>query len=204
MSLRCGRGNHIHDERAYAAAVQRRIFENARKSREAKWFSEGEDRPALVARLRAAAERKGGFFLKMAESLEQYGSLSPKQESAIRDIFARDDAKKAEAKARDATSRHIGEIGKRETFLLTVRAVASFESDYGMVYVHVMADATGNIVVHKGASIGEYDASETWLPITRGDRITLAATVKTHGERDGALQTVVARPKLKTIERETQ
>jgi uncharacterized protein (DUF3820 family) len=94
----------------------------------------------------------------------------------------------AAQRAADAvTSRHVGTVGKRDTFAaLTLRALPSFDSMYGRVYIHILADAAGNVLIYKG---GKALANV-------GDTVTLKATVKEHGEREGTLQTILSRPAL--------
>lgn len=51
--------------------------------------------------------------------------------------------------------------------------------------VHIMNDEAGNVIVYKGNRIAE-----------KGQRVTMKATVKSHGEREGVKQTIVSRPKV--------
>ena len=51
------------------------------------------------------------------------------------------------------------------------------------MYVHICRDQDGNTVIYKGKEIAK-----------KGQTVTLKATVKDHGERDGEKQTVIARP----------
>ena len=51
---------------------------------------------------------------------------------------------------------------------------------------HTTVDADGNVVVYKGSTtVGE-----------KGETVTLKATIKDHGEREGVNQTIIARPKV--------
>ena len=83
-----------------------------------------------------------------------------------------------------ANCTHIGAVGKRAVFTLTLKKRLSFDGQYGTTYVHLMEDAAGNHVVHKGSCIS----------IEEGEEFTVKATVKEHGERDGIKQTILSRP----------
>jgi len=55
-----------------------------------------------------------------------------------------------------------------------------------MLFIHVMDDAQGNVVVYKGSKeLG-----------SKVDALSLVATVAEHGEREGIRQTVIKRPKV--------
>jgi hypothetical protein len=117
----------------------------------------------------------------------QYGDLSEKQVGFISKLLAKvptRDAEKAARLAANAGSQHVGTVAKREVFTLDIEWVKGFESAFGTLYIHGMKDAAGNIVIYKGATaLGE-----------RGQQITVKATVKEHGEREGVKQTVISRP----------
>lgn len=50
-----------------------------------------------------------------------------------------------------------------------------------------MKNADGSVIVYKGSKC--FDRG-------RGEKVTLRAKIKSHGERDGVAQTVIERPKL--------
>jgi hypothetical protein len=78
---------------------------------------------------------------------------------------------------------HIGTVGKREVFEVTVDTVIASEGNYGTTGIHLMHDADGNKLV--------WFASGSWL--TAGSTVKVKATVKDHGERKGVKQTVLSR-----------
>lgn len=123
----------------------------------------------------------------IVSKLVQYGELSEKQTAFLKTLLAKIPAREANKATRaiaDAASKHIGTIGKREIFALTINWVKSYDSAFGVTHIHGLTDNAGNIVIYKGASVlGE-----------RGAAITVKATVKEHGERDGIKQTVISRP----------
>ena len=180
--------DHVDDEAAYIAAANRRIKENARKGRAARWLAEDPTRADLVKFIDAAADRDS-FMRKMFESLEEWGSLTAGQEAAVRKCMAQAEARKAERIAKDSISQHVGEIGKRGEFELTVRAVKfDAEGMFGPTYFVLMADAAENIFVYSGGSFGGNN-------LAAGNVVKIKATVKKHHvSRDGIRQTYLARP----------
>lgn len=135
--------------------------------------------PGLIDWLRA---KKGDFFESLSEQFAKRGSLSDAQVAALVRIRAQD----AERAATGSASQHVGVVGDRHRFVLCVRIVRSFETMYGMIYLHVCADQDGNVVVYKGSK--ELAA--------RGETVTVDATVSEHGEREGTKQTIIKRPKI--------
>ena len=91
----------------------------------------------------------------------------------------------AQRAAENASSNYVGTVGERLTLALTCRWVRTFETQFGDMTVHGLADQAGNIVIYKGRCIA-----------SKGDALTLTATVKAHEERDGAKQTIINRPKV--------
>ena len=88
-----------------------------------------------------------------------------------------------------ATSRHLGEVGKKVQVRVSITFVRGYHGAYGMTYFHVLKDEKGNILVYKGSKkLGE-----------KLDTIDLEAKVKDHGEREGVQQTVVQRPKVQLV-----
>jgi hypothetical protein len=121
--------------------------------------------------------------------LVRYGSISEAQTNFIRKLLSQIDARaqrQADYMARHGGSEHVGVIGDRHQFSVTIRFVKGFESLYGMTFIHVMDDAQGNVIVYKGSKeLGE-----------KGQSLSLVATVAEHGEREGIRQTVIKRPKV--------
>lgn len=119
--------------------------------------------------------------------LIQYGMISDKQMAFLGNLIAKipaREARKAEIIAENAASQHIGTVGKREVFTLTINWVKYFEGDFGATYIHGLKDAAGNVVIYKGSKcLGE-----------KGATVTVKATVKEHGDREGVKQTIISRP----------
>ena len=135
--------------------------------------------PGLIDWLRA---KKGDFFESLSEQFAKRGTLSDAQVSALVRIREQD----AERAAKGTDSQHVGVVGDRHRLVLCVRLVRSFESVYGIIWLHVCEDADGNVVVYKGSK--ELAA--------RGETVTVDATVTEHGEREGVKQTIIKRPKI--------
>ena len=135
---------------------------------------------------------RGDFLGKMRMAIDEWGGLTDGQHAAVAKSYAnaqeklagRDTARAAE-NAADALTSHVGTVGERRDFVLTVERVMSFDGHYGTSYINVCRDADRNIVVYKG--------SNGW---TRGDVITCKATIKAHDLRDGIPQTIISRPKV--------
>ena len=122
------------------------------------------------------------FILKVLEKGEKYGTLSDRQVEALNSA-----AEKALARQQaDEGSTWLGKVGDRITFTATITFVTGFDTQFGYTTVTGLRDDDGNMIVQKGVSIGD-----------KGDRLTVTATVKEHGERNGVKQTIISRPKIK-------
>jgi hypothetical protein len=119
--------------------------------------------------------------------LVKYGSISDKQMSFVGSLLNKINNRVEIAKARaaaDAASTHIGTVGERREFTATVVFVASFETQFGTMFVNGLKDQAGNVVIYKGSK----------SLAAKGDMVKFVATVKEHGTREGVKQTIVARP----------
>lgn len=125
----------------------------------------------------------------IVNKLVQYGMISDKQMAFLGNLIAKipaREARKAEIIAENAASQHIGTVGKREVFTLTLNWVKTYDGGgcFAPYHIHGFKDAAGNIVIYKGSKcLGE-----------KGATLKLKATVKAHGERDGIKQTIISRP----------
>lgn len=101
----------------------------------------------------------------------------------------------AQSKAHDAArSEHIGEVGGKLHARVTLEFVKAYEGFYGLKFIHIMKDLSGNVIVYKG---GKKLAE-------KGMKLELQAKVKAHEVRDGVAQTKVERPKVVVIDVRTQ
>ena len=156
------------------------------------------------------------FFDKIHLSILKWGAPTQGQADAIRRILDQEDAKKAEWKARDGLSQHIGAVGDK----IEVEAVVYFQTGFNTQWGYTTITgfrAGDNIIIHKGtaprvdgAEPNETNSSYDWQTnkwvqyeftreVQKGDRVILKATVKEHGEREGVKQTIVTRPKTKPV-----
>ena len=179
--------NVIENPIAYENAIHRRIITNAQKTWRKNTERAGEIESALDYG-RKVDGYEDSFMGSMAAAFDRFGKLTEKQCAAIlKGIDARA-AKRAEwAAARAvaaAASRHIGNVGERITITLTCDHVIEFDGMYGTTYINLMRDADGNRIVYKGGK----------CLADKGNNVTVKATIKEHGERDGERQTIIARP----------
>lgn len=205
---------HIENEAAYIRATKAHIRNNARKGRAKRWLAteegrrandfimgEGEfageiethydacgDRYEVSGRhpLREAAS--GEFFGKMFDAILEWGALTDGQTKAVlrmieraEERIERREAAKAE---KAAASEWIGEIKQRREFEVKIHHIHHMETQWGYSGIHIMEDAEQNTIIYKGsAAIGK-----------KGETVRIKATIKSHDERDGIKQTVIARP----------
>jgi hypothetical protein len=94
-------------------------------------------------------------------------------------------------------SRHVGEVGQMvELRDLVLQFVKGFDGYYGTTFIHVLKDPSGNVIVYKGSKRLTTGPSKVLDRVAeKGQRVSIRAKVKAHGERDGVAQTVVERPK---------
>ncbi len=90
----------------------------------------------------------------------------------------------AEIQARRAEiAQHVGNVGDRQRFNLTVERVTQCDSDWGTSHMHVMGDDAGNMFV--------WFAHGKVFPT--GEQIILKGTIKKHNEWNGIKQNLLAR-----------
>ena len=67
-----------------------------------------------------------------------------------------------------------GEVGQRIEIEATMTFCMGFDGFYGTTYINTFVDANGNIFVYRGNPLAK-----------KGEKISLKATVKEHGEYKG-------------------
>jgi uncharacterized protein YfbU (UPF0304 family) len=184
---------NVEHQAAWEAGRKRNILMNARKT----WLANTPRAHEILDAAESGRDYdnghvfyKEGFMGSMASALDNFGKLSPKQcEAILKGIDARA-AKKAEWASEkavlDAKRAHIGTVGQKVTMTLTVVHLVVLEGMYGTTYIHICEDADQNVVIYKGNSSA--------IP-GKGHTVTVIATIKEHGVRDGVKQTVIQRPK---------
>ena len=171
--------------------------EAMRKSTRGKLLAKGKLAEAGLDRawdIYSATERSGyryeeNTITDIVSKLVRYGAISDAQDAFLRKLLGQIDTRAvvdAERAAKAAASQHVGVVGDRHRLVLRVRLVRSFESAFGIIWLHVCEDADGNVVIYKGSK--ELAA--------RGETVTVDATVTEHGEREGVKQTIIKRPKI--------
>ncbi len=81
-------------------------------------------------------------------------------------------------------SKHVGEIGKRVEFVLTIRGKNVFDTQYGQTTLVRFGDESGNLFTWWASNAPEFALGETYL---------VRATVKKHDDYKGTKQTVLTR-----------
>lgn len=153
---------------------------------------------ALVKDIWAAKETKSDYEYNSVVAVEDeyctdktlgiICSLIAAYQRHINDEFER--ATRAE---RVRGTKHIGEVGERSEFDLTVAAVISLSGQFGPVDLYKFVDADGNEVAWLSSSDIELEVGETYR---------LKATVKKHDHYQGAPQTTINRAVLVEAELE--
>lgn len=188
---------HIENPGAYRRAVAAQIERRARAARQKKaamklveWMAADQSRIPLIERL-TKEQCKNDFFASMSHALTEWGGLTEKQEAAVRASFARMD-ERAAARLLEAgtpsTSKHMGMVGKRAQFGLTLKEQYHVRSyDF---WVNKFEDSDGNRFDYVGTKFeADIDAP-----------LTIRATVKSHEERDGVKLTRINRLKIEDPE----
>jgi len=136
--------------------------------------------------------REEPIVQSIVDKLVRYGSISDPQVALVSKLLVdnadrprRDAELQAKREEEAATSKYVGSLGERAEFELTVDFTTSFDTQFGIMHVHIMRDATGNVIVYKGSSIAK-----------RGERIKVKGTVKEHKAYKGVAQTIISRPKV--------
>jgi hypothetical protein len=177
--------SYVHDEYAYDNAVAAKIRRNMR----AKFERMNPDANDIINFLYGASSWST-FAKSLANSYDDRGGLSEGQVNAARGMMAKSAARAAERLAQrnaPATSgQHVGTIGQREEFTLTINRVMELDGMYGVTYFHTCTDVAGAIIVYKGsAELGEVGAT-----------VRVKATIKEHTAYNGVAQTIINRPKV--------
>jgi hypothetical protein len=171
----------------YYPAIENYKMANARKTKMQKWVSEVEDRQQLIEKMYASSNN---FIGTMLTNFNNYGSLTSGQENAVRNIFNKEEDRKAAFKSADANSKFVGTVKVRQDFTLTMNFHTSFESDFGIQHVYIFKDGEGNVVVYKGSM---------HLDCVKGEVVKGKATVKSHNVREGINQTLISRPDFSIV-----
>ena len=187
----------IENPAAYEAAIHRNIIFNAQKT----WAKNTPRFEEIQNALNAGRNEHSyeeNFIGSLAKAFDTYGKLSEKQSAAILKGIDAGIARKAEWADKkallDANRQHVGTVGEKITLTLTIGHIVVLDGTYGTTYIYIMEDADKNVIIYKGASDAVGFTAEGQRR-DKGDSLTIIATVKEHGVRDGVKQTIIQRPK---------
>ena len=179
--------NDIRDRRrAKVEAARKAVYEAERAERWASAAGWLEENAASIDCIRGAFEiaapesyAKNSLrkFLQRIDDRNIVSWIDDALAIAI-EVYARQDDK--------ARSQHFGVVGTRQEVTFEVTFSLRFDSTqwgWPPSYLTVGRTPEGNVVVYKG--------SHGW---DKGETVTAKWGIKEHGERDGVLQTVLARP----------
>ena len=193
----------ILNEAAYEEAIDRRIKENRRIGGERRFRAAFPDAQAIIDFVEArVSDEQVAYYAKCGRPLEDakfidacwvglqtWGGLTEKQGIAVRNSIAKGIERREAFRAeRAAISKHIGTVGERRDFTLTLNHIHQFDGVYGTTYIHILTEGEGNAVVYKGSKK---------LTGEKGETVTFKATIKAHDARDGVAQTILSRPAQK-------
>ena len=173
----------IDDVSRYYAPV-RHNFANAAMRKRKAWFDADQSRNAVIDFLLTNMSGNG-FYESLWNAYQEYGTLTVKQEAALRKSMSERAERKASYAAKfaaeNASSVAVGEVGKRQVFELTV----TFTKMLDTYHMTSMKDAEGNVFMYFGNFLA-----------AAGETVKVKATVKRHQEYAGVMQTVISRPAL--------
>lgn len=98
-----------------------------------------------------------------------------------------------ESKKFEVKNEYFGEVKKRYTLDLTLIKLTSFEGYYGTTYVHTFRDNENRIFVWFGSKRLTRTLESGKVKVETGESLTVKATVKSHDEYRGTLQTNITR-----------
>jgi len=122
----------------------------------------------------------------IVQNLVKYGSISDKQSDFVQKLLRKIADRN---KVVDVVSgEYVGTVGARSKFNLTVAFKTAIDTAFGTMYITGMKDASGNTIIHKGSAV--------FSKVTRGDNVSLMASIKDHAEYKGVKQTIITRPTI--------
>lgn len=203
--------------RLYTAEELAKLNERAEKmaaKRQAKRDAAAAEESARIEREKVAVMAEHAVELEMIEALPESEftvSLKSQIESAKRlserqiEVLHDRHIKHMAEIARRAGSQHVGKVGERRTFGLTLmKHVLLYSNDFGAVYLTIAQDEDGNTISYKGQNNGlgfpltvYGEGRDRYREVKPGAQVTIKATIKEHGFDRFTNEpiTVVQRPK---------
>ncbi|MDD3020908.1 MAG: hypothetical protein PHX61_08030 [Alphaproteobacteria bacterium] len=149
-----------------------------------KWVSGQEESNNYIHNLKTACSLQ---YVK----LQNFGIISSLFPTFNRELEyqaekAEQERKKAEEKAKETNSDHIGNVGDRiKVNVHSIKCLTSFETEWGVTRIYKFIDEAGNVFIWKTGTFIENEEINI-----------LVGTVKEHSEFKGIKQTVLTRCKL--------
>lgn len=148
-----------------------------------------EDHPIVRVLIDDATLTESDDFLwSLADALRTYGRLTDRQLEALPAAIDRTRARIARREA-EPTGSHLGTIGDALTVSGEITTAMTVDGAYGPQRFVVLRTPQGD-------TVSLYSAARWAREATRGDTVTIAATVTKHREYDGRPDTRVARAKV--------
>jgi hypothetical protein len=165
-------------------------------TRREQWIASHPDRAEVAATLGRIPEGADDFADSLRRQLRRKGCLSDFQVAAALNLETRIAARAvrmAERETQILTSRHVGTIGQRATFTLTlVGKPCVIAGRYDIAWGHPLRDSAGNLMIWYASGTSPWETPEGDYAV--GETHTVVATVKRHDmTRDGAQRTVLTR-----------
>mgnify|MGYP003630013063 CR=1 FL=1 len=113
-------------------------------------------------------------------------------------LYEENQRKKKEKQLKDSESSpstHIGEVGEKYGFEVTVTRLSGFEGSFGWTNIYTMEDQKGNIITKFGTINDRYIVgdNEDRDGIEVDTKLSFTSDVKEHGEFNGINQTTIGR-----------
>lgn len=109
------------------------------------------------------------------------------------------ESERLEAEKR-AQSKHVGIIGKRQAFTVTVEGAPYYDGVYGRTYMRKFRTQEGDLIVWKTSGPAGYDnKAGEWVRLEEGNTIQITGRVEAHGEYKGEKQTFISRAKFTPV-----
>jgi uncharacterized protein (DUF2147 family) len=123
----------------------------------------------------------------VGEEGEMFSARNTGLVASLMSLYARELEQEIVRKRERAIRQHVGTVGKRETFELTVSGFTYIEGDFGTTTLVSFIEGNGNRVKWFASNCPDLQDGETY---------TVKATVKAHDEYKGVPQTVITRAKV--------
>lgn len=133
---------YVENPVAYERARIARIRANARVGKAQRWLAEDATRQAVVDFLNGPNLR-GDFLCKMADSLREWGSLTEKQEAAVRKCMTGNAERDAKRAQENAAAAPLPAFDGRATIEGTVLTIKVVEGRYGTAIKMLVKHADG-------------------------------------------------------------